>query len=124
MEYLKKYKREIYNIKILIYRKEKKDKIISSMQDAGYDRETSERLVDYAEMLIKNEEIYEKSLVRNVGFFVLIFGFCILGLSYYLSQTDIPSARYGRLLLGFLLGLGASLYGLWLIVTGRDTDWF
>lgn len=90
----------------------------------GFSAADADRLI--SEVGAKNDErrAKEKRITRIVGLCVMGFGAALLGLAVYLGSTEVQSARYGRLMLGYLLGAGALIYGAWLLVTGRDTDLF
>lgn len=49
---------------------------------------------------------------RQSGLWIALFGVVMLALAIYLSSGNIPSGRYGRLIVSFALGGGALLYGL------------
>jgi len=58
----------------------------------------------------KMREQYMKA-ARLEGTLIILFGCVVLGLAYFLASGEVPRLRQGRVVMGFLLGGGAVLYG-------------
>lgn len=114
----------LFFVKRSLYQKRPVGDIIRVCVSDGYTEEITRRAIEIAAKKIAEQDATDRSFMRTIGIFVLLFGVIMLSIAYYLSGTDIPSARYGRLIVCFLMGFAAVVYGLWLIVTGRDTDLF
>jgi hypothetical protein len=91
--------------------------IHSSLVSAGCSPDEADEVIERAAAGIKQRRDAEKKAKRIVALCLLPFGLAMLAMAYHVSTGEVPSGRYGRLFMGYILGGGAALVGLWMLIT-------
>ncbi|WP_127966749.1 hypothetical protein [Agrobacterium sp. RS6] len=85
----------------------------------GCDDLQASAAIEQAIVGIEERKAAAKKATRTWGLWVLLFGCVILALAIYASAGgEVQSGRTGRLVLGYVLGGGASVVGIWLLIKG------
>lgn len=92
--------------------------IKSNLMRMGLDEIRALAAIEEATARIDARKAAARKTTRNVGLWILIFGLAMLALAFYAGVGDVPSGRLGRLLVGYILGGGASVVGIWLLIKG------
>ncbi|TPJ44457.1 hypothetical protein [Mesorhizobium sp. B2-7-1] len=113
------FEHPLLHVAALALRQQTRDQVVDLLIAKGCDPVVAPRLADIAaEVRAKADR--PPPPVRLVGLGVLVFGLLMLGCAYYLTTKQIPAARYGRLVVGFLVGGASAITGIWLILTGGE----
>lgn len=90
--------------------------IRASLVEAGCSQEEADEVIERAAAGITQRREADKKATQLAGLCILAFGLVMLALAYYAGSGHVPNGRYGRLLMGYIVGGGASLVGLWMLV--------
>ncbi|ANL74280.1 hypothetical protein AMC83_PA00053 (plasmid) [Rhizobium phaseoli] len=90
--------------------------IRASLVEAGCSLEEADEVIERAAAGINQRREAERKATQKAGLCLLAAGLAMLVLAYYAGSGHVPSGRYGRLLMGYIFGGGASLVGLWMLI--------
>ena len=105
-----------------INNKVSREEIIKRISEAGHSEKHAHLAFNTALEIVSKANADAKKQTRIWGICVLAIGLVFIAVAAYLSSGTVPAFRAGRLLIAWLLGAGAIVYGLWMLATGRDTD--
>lgn len=92
-----------------------KDNLMARM---GCDELQATAAIEQAAIAIATRRAAEKKATRTAGLWILGFGAIMLALAMYMGSGDVPNGRVGRLVMGYVVGSGASVVGIWLLLRG------
>ncbi|MBY3575414.1 hypothetical protein HFN65_31240 [Rhizobium laguerreae] len=90
--------------------------IRASLVEAGCPQEEADEVIERAAAGITQRRETDRKSTQLAGLCILGFGLVMLAWAYYAGSGHVPNGRYGRLLMGYIVGGGASLVGLWMLV--------
>ena len=84
----------------------------------GCDELQATAAIEQAAGGIAARRVAEKKATRTAGLWILGFGAIMFALAMYMGSGNVPSGRVGRLVMGYIVGGGASVVGIWLLIKG------
>lgn len=84
----------------------------------GCDELQATAAIEQAAAGIETRRAAEKKATRTAGLWILAFGAIMLALAILVGAGDVPSGRVGRMVMAYIVGGGASVVGLWLLIKG------